>query len=453
MGYPALYRNVVFPLHCLLRRRSTRRWYKLVTQQQHLSAENIANMQREKLALLVDHCARHVPFYRDLFRARGLKSEQVREFAALREAGIRICKEDVRSAGDAILAETSNKGRLLKIATSGSTGVPGLFYKSMDTECRRQALKYRAEDWIGKAMGTRTTMIWGRLPPRHLYIRMGRFLYWRYQNYQFLSAYDIGPEALVHHIEEMTRFGTVFIESYVTAVHQMAKVMAARRIAPPPTLKGIVVGAEQLIDDQRQMIEASFRCPVYNRYGSSEFKNIASECSERQGLHINSDHLLVEVVDENDRPVMDQVGNIVVTDLGNYDMPLIRYSIGDRGVFASTNCSCGRPFPLLKSINGRIADRLITRSGREIHDMFFVHSLSRAAGIAKFRAVQKSLDRVQVDLELDGSVSGAIVSADVRSRLEDLTRQGIEVAVNFVDAVPLTSAGKLRHFVCEIPAG
>jgi len=280
-----------------------------------------------------------------MFREKGVKPEQVEDLATLREAGIRVGKEDIRRERNRLLSQVSPRPRLYSTTSSGSTGVPLSFYKSMDTVCRRQALKLRAEEWIGKPIGTRTTLIWGRVPTRKLRIQIGRFLYWRYQNYQFLSAFDIGPEQLLPYLMRMTRFGTEFIESYVTAVHQMAKVMAARKVAPPPKLRGIIVGAEQLVEEQREQIEGSFGCPVYNRYGSTEFSNIASECAEREGLHINSDHVLLEVVDDKDRCVIDSVGEILVTDLDSYEMPLIRYRIGDRGILSSRRCSCGLPFP------------------------------------------------------------------------------------------------------------
>ena len=92
------------------------------------------------------------------------------------------------------------------MVTSGSTGVPAFYYKSLDTVCRRQAIKYRAEEWIGKPIGTRTSLIWGRLPTARPHARVARFLYWWYQNYQFLSAFDIGPRQLEDYVQRITRF-------------------------------------------------------------------------------------------------------------------------------------------------------------------------------------------------------------------------------------------------------
>src|SRR3984885_3850768 len=146
MEYRQVYRNVVLPLHCLLRRRSKLRWYDLANRQQKFSPDELAALQRRKLASLVQHCAKHVPYYRELFRIRGLDPQRVEELCTLRKAGIHLGKQDVRAAGDALLSETSSKRNLFKMTTSGATGVPLCFYKSLDTECRRQAIKYRAEE-------------------------------------------------------------------------------------------------------------------------------------------------------------------------------------------------------------------------------------------------------------------------------------------------------------------
>jgi phenylacetate-coenzyme A ligase PaaK-like adenylate-forming protein len=448
--YRDVYRNLVLPLHAAVRGRSLLRWYDQVLIQQKLKPEELAALQRQKLARLIQHCSINVPFYRDMFQEKGLNPEQVEDLATLHDAGIRVSKEDIRRERNRLLSETSLRPRLYSTTSSGSTGVPLSFYKSMDTVCRRQALKLRAEEWIGKPIGTKTTLIWGRTPTRKLHIQIGRFLYWRYQNYQFLSAFDIGPEQLLPYLTRMTRFGTEFIESYVTAVYQMAKVMAARKVAPPPKLRGIIVGAEQLVEEQREQIEGSFGCPVYNRYGSTEFSNIASECAKREGLHINSDHVLLEVVNDKDQCVSDSVGEILVTDLDSYEMPLIRYRIGDRGILSSKRCSCGLPFPILKSINGRVSDRLVTRSGREIHDIFFIHTLARVPGVAKFQVVQKSLDLIQLNLELENGAARETIANRARAGLHELCEHRIEIAITFVDRIPLTDAGKLRHFISEV---
>jgi phenylacetate-CoA ligase len=107
-------------------------------------------------------------------------------------------------------------------------------------------------------------------------------------------------------------------------------------------------------------------------------------------------------------------------------------------------------FPILKSINGRVSERLVTRSGREIHDIFFIHTLARVPGVAKFQVVQKSLDLIQVNLELENGIARETIAVRARAELQELGEHQIEIAIKFVDNIPLTDAGKLRHFICEV---
>src|SRR5581483_7889394 len=105
MSYQSLYRRVVLPTHCLLRRRSTLRWYDSVTSQQRFSSDQLVAQQRLKLAALVRHCARNVPYYRDLFGQRGIDPQCVEDLSILRQAGVRLDKEIVRTRGAHLLAD------------------------------------------------------------------------------------------------------------------------------------------------------------------------------------------------------------------------------------------------------------------------------------------------------------------------------------------------------------
>src|SRR5690606_30639221 len=119
-----------------------------------------------------------------------------------------------------------------------------------------------------------------------------------------------------------------------------------------------------LLDRERELIERVMGCKVTNRYGCEEVGLIASECEEHRGLHINVDDVFLEVVDDEGRPVKPGIpGKILVTDLANYGMPLIRYRIEDVGILSDRQCPCGRGLPLMHSIMGRVADFLKRADG------------------------------------------------------------------------------------------
>jgi phenylacetate-CoA ligase len=116
--------------------------------------------------------------------------------------------------------------------------------------------------------------------------------------------------------------------------------------------KGIISSAEVLTPENRELIETTFGCRVFDRYGCREVSVIASECGEHQGLHINADNLLVETVTDQG-PVRGEDGEVLITDLRNFAMPLIRYRIKDVGRLLPQACGCGRGLPLMRISGGR----------------------------------------------------------------------------------------------------
>ncbi len=449
-AYAPAYRSLVFPLYeGTLRRRGIYSYYRSLSAAPRVPRDELRSAQRRRLNELLVYCDARVPFYRELFALRGIDPRAVDDVDQLRERGFFTSKAIVRSAGESILSTEFAKETLHNSATSGSTGAPVLFYMTYDNWCLRMAVKYRSEDFIGKPLGTPTTMIWGHKPGQTRSARFKSSLYWAFQNYQFISAFDIGEEALVDALASIRRFGARFVESYVTVVYLMARLVAKYRLEPP-RLDGIIAGAERLYDFQKEEIERSFRCPVFNRYGCTEFSNVAVECETREGLHINVDNLWVEVVDDDDRPVTNALGDIVITDLANRAMPLIRYKIGDKAVMTDDLCSCGRTFPMLRNIVGRVSDTLRMADGTEIHDMYFLWKLSRAPGLVRFRVVQDTPAHIRVEIEHDGAVDRATTSRWIDDALADLAGRGVAHDIEYVGSIPLTGAGKMRFFVSEL---
>jgi phenylacetate-CoA ligase len=414
-----------------------------------LSLDELHALQQRRLSELLAYSAMHVPFYRRLFRERGLDVADVRDIRTLRDHGIVTSKDAVLAARDDFLSDECRKENLNQRRTSGTTGTPLVVYVTFDNVCHRTATKFRSEDWIGKRIGTPVAYIWGHPTDSSRLKKAKDWAYWRFQNHLFLSAFDVGEERLVKAIRAIDRYGARFIESYVNAAHLMAKVIMKRGLRPPK-LDGIVIGGERLLEHQKEEMEAAFQCPVFNRYGCSEFMNIAAECSKQEGMHINIDNLWVEVVDENDRPVTGEEGDIVVTDFNNLTMPLIRYKIGDRGILTDRTCSCGRSFPMFEDVIGRVSDTLKTADGKEIHGMYIHWKFRSIAGIYKYQVVQKSLDRIVVKVVPDGTEDRESVGQRIEEALGELGSSGVTVETEFVDEIPLTGAGKTRFFISEL---
>ena len=124
---------------------------------------------------------------------------------------------------------------------------------------------------------------------------------------------------------------------------------------------------------------------------------IAAECERHAGLHINADHLVVELVDSRGHQVTEEAGDVVITDLHNLAMPFVRYRNGDRATaIRDGDCACGRRLPLLQSVEGRILDMIVTPDGRHVPGEFFVYVMLGRTAISRYQVVQVAIDALEV---------------------------------------------------------
>jgi len=153
-------------------------------------------------------------------------------------------------------------------------------------------------------------------------------------------------------------------------------------------------GGEPLSKELRKQLQAVWQSSVFDIYGTQEGLR-AMECNLDEGMHIFEDLGIVEVVDEDNRPVPDgSLGHkILFTSLFSFTQPVIRYEISDMMVLAQEPCSCGLPFRRILAINGRNDDVLYLqgRAGRQIavHPVHFWNVLESFASIRQYQVVHE----------------------------------------------------------------
>jgi phenylacetate-CoA ligase len=214
--------------------------------------------------------------------------------------------------------------------------------------------------------------------------------------------------------------------------------------------RGIIATAMVLHDWQRRVIESVFGCPVTNRYGCEEVSLIACECERHDGLHVNADGVYVEILRDGLPVGPGEPGSVIVTDLRNRAMPILRYQVGDVAVWSDRRCDCGRGLPLLERLEGREADYVLTPAGELISGISLTDNFGlHVPGLDQLQIIQETLHRFLFRI-----VRGPDFGEDSLRRISELVgeRFGSEVSFEceYVDAIPQEASGKYRFCISKV---
>lgn len=442
--YEPLFRNVLFPAYeSGLRRRGTVGYLREYERTQWLAPEQIAELQWTKLSQLLRHCWEQVPYYRRSWKALGIGDSRdivtPEDYARLPV----LTKRDIRENFDDLIA-ASHRGQLLFKATGGSTGEPLRFGYTRESYERRIAVMFRGYGWAGARVGQRTLYLWGASLAQPMLPKWKDRLYHRAFNRCFLNAFAMSDARMDEYIGAFNAFRPQVVVSYVAPLVKLVQWANAngRRLHQPHR---VLTAAEALHEPQRELLSQAFGCPVYNTYGCREFMLVAAECSHREGLHVNADHLTVELAPSAPGEPRD----IIATDLHNYGMPLLRYANGDLATPGHGTCSCGRGLPLLASVEGRKLDALRTADGHFVPGEFIVYIFLNAKGIDRYQVTQRSLERFDVALVPGRDFEPSVLDM-LRRELAKAVGDSVEMEFRLVQDIPLTPTGKLRVTVSEL---
>jgi phenylacetate-CoA ligase len=193
----------------------------------------------------------------------------------------------------------------------------------------------------------------------------------------------------------------------------------------------------------RQVIESAFKTHVFDFYGSREVNGLAGECTKGM-MHQFAFFNHLEVLDPRDQPVgANEEGRVVVTNLTNYAMPLIRYDMGDTVVSTDDACPCGSPLPTLRNITGRVGDHFVTKNGTIIDANYFDFPFESRDSIRKYQLIQEDYERVRIKVELRSDLK-ASDRDDIENRIRFVMGK-CEILWDIVDDIPECTSGKHRY--------
>src|SRR5689334_19885739 len=434
--YQHLLGSVLQPAYDRLRSRRYVERSRFLQKSQWWRPEQILDFQWTEARALLGHAFEHLPYYRQKYAAAGASFEDIRTWADFKRLP-RLSRDEIRQHREE-LCSTAYRGKLLPHATGGSSGVPTRFYRTYESYEWRCAAKDRVYSWAGLAPGARSVYLWGApvgAVPKHTIWKTRA--HDAIQRQRIFNTFSQNEELWERIHREITRYRPAAIVGYVSSLEQFANYLHTKKRTIAP-VSGVIAAAEPLFADVRRRIEEAFGSPLFNTYGSREFMSVAGECEVRDGLHINSENVLVEASDNAGAP-----SEILVTDLHNYGMPFIRYETGDLGVLTDEQCGCGRGLPRLQAIEGRILDALRTSDGRIVPGEFFPHLLKEIPEMVQYRVEQRRLDRIVISAVLCDELSSRSREL-LESEISRVLGNGTHWEIQRVAQIPALPSGKRR---------
>jgi phenylacetate-CoA ligase len=269
----------------------------------------------------------------------------------------------------------------------------------------------------------------------------------RLTNTTFFNAYRMSPTTLMMLHKLMAQKNPHLIVAYVESIYEAAIFFDHNRLQPPSP-KAVITSAGTLFPAMREMIKRVFQCDVFNYYGSRECGAIACELPGMQGLWVAPWGNYLEVVDEKGNSLPPQShGEILITSLSNYVMPLIRYRIGDIGALDLMD----EQFPqILLTLSGRINQHFKMRDGSLVNPGFFEFLLYFKPWIRKFQVVQKDYSSLLFRFMTTDKPIPEDDLAEIRQNVQSLMGEDCQITFEFVDELPPTPSGKFLYMYSEV---
>ena len=384
-------------------------------------------IQKRRIQKLIKISKNNVPFYAE--RLKNIFSpENFNELIPLTRTNVRqgiesgsIFNKKLRSLG-------------LKQYTSGTAGIPLSILVDPNMLTRRRALYRRMIKTAG--LNKSITLL-------------------RVINREFPGLENEGEKFFCKDQEDFLRNRNLFFKKcrerkiILHAIPSILLVIAQQieRTGPEIDFKAIISHAEQLHDETRKYLEKIFNAPVFDYYASREVLSIGNECEIHEGIHINSEFVFVEILDENNNPTsQDKVGDITITSFDNEIMPLLRYKIGDKGRWLNKQCICGRTLPRI-IFEGRDNYSFELPNGKMGHFFQLSKPVTELSNkILQFQFIKNS--RLHFTLRI---VPLNILTESEKIYIVDSTKKYLgensELTIELSESIGATSSGKQKSFI------
>ena len=447
--YGFLFEKVLFPLYDKIKRDGEKYQYFIgYCQNTSYSRDVIKQQQSLSLQALINHCYNNVPYYRKIMSDRSLMPSDIKTASDLAKLPV-LTKSIIKSHYQDLIADNF-KGRTQSKTTGGSTGEPLKFEIDHNITERRYAIMLRGYEWSGYKVGRdKALYLWGAtLGKVSKKAQLKEWLHHRFYNRYMVSTFNLNKENIGEYIKKINKIKPDVIVAYTTPVYLISQYISKHRLKVHSP-RVILTGAEPLYSYQKKEIGSAFNARVINTFGCRECMLMGSEHFQDGKMYVNDDHLILESVDDTGSSHWGQNGELAITDLHNYGMPLLRYKNGDLIKLQDYQVKNLLPFSTIDEISGRVLDQIQTVNGGIIPGELFPHLLKDFDAITSFQIIQHRLEEIEFNYVPSEQFDDRQLLS-IKELIDDITHSSLRINFNKVDAIQLTSSGKHRVTINEI---
>jgi phenylacetate-CoA ligase len=438
--YTSLYSSLISQVST----NSISNYKQLLNDSQYWNSHNQIKYQNEKLKRLIQFAYNNIPYYSRIFNSKGIKPCDIKSLNDLET--LPVLTKDIIRKNFHDLIYNKRKRDIQKRKTGGTTGEPLVYYSDTDSWSLHWALKYRAWEWAGYKTGMPLGLIGGAsiIPDKTPSFKRK---VWNYLNgFYPLPASHLSPDMMYAYASTIKHNRIQYLRGYPSSISHFAQFCIDNSIKLD--IKGVIVTAEVLRDDYKESIKRAFNPILIDTYGCADGGGNANTCRYDSGFHISIEASIWEVCDVNGNRVPEgELGELTLTSLTNYAMPMIRYQPGDliENSFDYAPCPCGCTLPRIKKIYGRSTDILTFSNNRSLGGPA-ITLLFRDFPILNYQLVQNAHNSLDINI-VPKPEFNENDSSRIKKIMEHHCGLGVNVNISITDSILLPPSGKHRFII------
>jgi phenylacetate-CoA ligase len=442
-----LRRNIFEPLYCWAGKSPKRRYWRELEQTQYFPEAKLKEIQWQRVKTILAFAWEKNGFYRRRFQKAGVLPKHIKSPDDLRRLPV-LTKAEIRANTSQMISSGFQMETLQKSKTGGSTGRALEMFFTEECSELRNACARRHDRWTGWEPGEPFAACWGNPQiPKTVKEKLKQRLL---QPVIYLDTMSVNKKTIKDFVLKWRRAKPTLLFGHAHSIFVLAQYLndlGIEELHP----KGIISSSMMLISSERKVIEGVFGVEVIDRYGCEEVSLIGCECEKREGMHLNIEHLFIEFIKEDGTPAASgEQGKLVITDLINKAMPIIRYQVEDVGVPSDKKCSCGRGLPLMEKVTGREADFLIKDDGTKVAGISLIeNTLTYFPGLDQMQIVQHSLNDFDIRI-VPGVFFRNEVLVNLRDYIEGIFGGDSNIQFTFLNEIQPEQSGKYRFSICNV---